>query len=74
MVSDVSARARELPDNVATPILVMETDIPDARYDTVVIDQRRGAVAMMRHLVQNSEVQRVIFIGGHESNINSTER
>ena len=74
MVSDLNARTRESLDKVAMPIVVMEADIPDTHHDTVVIDQRRGAVAMMRHLVRTSEVRRVIFVGGEETNIDSLER
>ena len=56
------------------PIVVLDGEIDGVEHDTVVIDQRQGAEAMMRHLLEDRGKQRVIFVGGLKTNIDTQAR
>jgi LacI family transcriptional regulator len=56
------------------PIVVLDGEIDGVQHDTVVIDQRQGAEAMMRHLLDECHMQRVIFVGGLKTNIDTQAR
>jgi LacI family transcriptional regulator len=70
MVSGIGPALAELQ----LPIVVLDGEIEGVVHDTVVIDQRRGALAMMRHLLKECQVQRVIFVGGRQTNIDTQAR
>ncbi len=56
------------------PIVVLDGEIHGVEHDTVVIDQRQGAAAMMRHLLDERGKQRIIFVGGLKTNIDTQAR
>ncbi len=56
------------------PIVVLDGEIDGVEHDTVVIDQRQGAQAMMRHLLEDCHKQRIIFVGGLKTNIDTQAR
>jgi LacI family transcriptional regulator len=56
------------------PIVVLDDEIEGVEHDAVIIDQRQGALAMMRHLLQECGAQRVYFVGGLETNIDTQAR
>ncbi|MCI0335863.1 MAG: LacI family transcriptional regulator [Planctomycetes bacterium] len=56
------------------PIVVLDDEIEGVEHDAVIIDQRQGALAMMRHLVDDCRAKRVIFVGGLETNIDTQAR
>jgi LacI family transcriptional regulator len=56
------------------PIVVLDDEIEGVEHDAVIIDQREGAVAMMRHLVSARHAKRIIFVGGLKTNIDSQAR
>lgn len=56
------------------PIVVLDGEIDGVEHDTVVIDQRQGAEAMMRHLLEERGKKRVIFVGGLKTNIDTQAR
>jgi len=56
------------------PIVVLDDEIEGVAHDAVIIDQRRGALAMMRHLLDDCRARRVIFVGGPRTNIDSQAR
>ena len=56
------------------PIVVLDGEIQGVEHDTVVIDQRQGALAMMRHLIDDCGMQRIIFVGGLKTNIDTQAR
>ncbi len=74
MVSEVDAKTRDTLANVSLPFVVLDGNAEGVKHDSVVIDQRQGADAMVRHLVENCEAQRIVFVGGHETNLDSRER
>ena len=43
---------------------MLDDEIDGVEHDAVIIDQRQGALAMMRHLVEECGAQRVFFVGG----------
>ena len=52
MISEVNARTRATLNKVKTPLVVLDGDVDGVKHDSVVIDQRMGAVAMLRHLIR----------------------
>jgi LacI family transcriptional regulator len=56
------------------PIVVLDGEIEGVEHDTVVIDQRQGAMAMMRHLVEECGKRRIVFVGGLKTNIDTQAR
>jgi LacI family transcriptional regulator len=56
------------------PIVVLDGEIDGVEHDTVVIDQRQGVEAMMRHLLNERGMQRIVFVGGLKTNIDTQAR
>jgi len=56
------------------PIVVLDGEIEGVKHDTVVIDQRQGAQAIVRHLLEDCDRQRIIFVGGLKTNIDTQAR
>jgi LacI family transcriptional regulator len=56
------------------PIVVLDDEIQGVEHDAVIIDQRQGALAMMRHLLEDCGAKRVFFVGGLETNIDTQAR
>jgi LacI family transcriptional regulator len=74
MVSEVTDRVEEILAGFRLPYVMLDGDIGASPHDSVVIDQCWGAVAMTRHLVENCQVRHVIFVGGHETNVDTIAR
>ncbi len=74
MISEINTRIRDTLQKIKIPLVVLDGDITGVKHDSVVIDQRTGTVAMLRHLVQNCEVRRIVFVGGGVTNIDTIER
>jgi DNA-binding LacI/PurR family transcriptional regulator len=75
MVSDtvaagIGARLAEM----RIPIVVLDDEIEGVEHDSVIIDQRQGALAVMQHLVKECAARRVVFVGGLETNIDTQAR
>ena len=56
------------------PIVVLDGEINGVAHDTVVIDQQQGAAAMMCHLIEDCGRQRIVFVGGLKTNIDTQAR
>ncbi len=56
------------------PIVVLDDEIEGVEHDAVIIDQRQGALAMMKHLVTDCRARRIFFVGGPETNIDTQAR
>ncbi len=56
------------------PIVVLDDEVEGVEHDAVIIDQREGAMAMMRHLIEQCGATRVIFVGGLKTNIDTQAR
>ena len=74
MISETNARTRSTLEKVKAPLVVLDGDIEGVKHDSVIIDQRMGAVAMMRHLLVDRGIRRVVFVGGPTTNLDSMER
>jgi LacI family transcriptional regulator len=74
MISEVDAKTRDKLKGVKIPLVVMDGDVEGVKHDTVVIDQRQGAVAMFRHLIYQRNARRIVFVGGLPTNIDTIER
>lgn len=75
MVSDtMSADIGPALAELQMPIVVLDGEIDGVTHDTVMIDQRRGALDIMRHLLADGRTKRVIFVGGLQTNIDTQAR
>ncbi|HEX6963849.1 MAG TPA: LacI family DNA-binding transcriptional regulator [Lacipirellula sp.] len=74
MISEVNTRIRDSLRQVKAPLVILDGDIEGAKHDSVVIDQRTGTVALLRHLVRECGARRIVFVGGAATNIDSIER
>jgi LacI family transcriptional regulator len=74
MVSELSDGVSSVLADFRLPFVVLDGEIGGGQHDRVLIDQKHGALAMMRHLVGTCGVQRVIFIGGLETNVDTVAR
>ncbi len=74
MVSEVTGGIQQALAGISLPFVVLDDDIDGAPHDSVVIDQRAGAAAMMDHLLRGGRAERVIFVGGLETNVDTIAR
>lgn len=75
MVSDtVAAGIGPTLADLGIPIVVLDDEIEGVQHDSVTIDQRDGALAMMRHVVGPCGATRVLFVGGLATNIDTQAR
>src|SRR6478735_8757834 len=70
MVSGIGPKLAQL----RVPLVVLDDEIEGVDHDAVIIDQRQGALAMMRHLLEDCGAERVFFVGGVETNIDTQAR
>ncbi|MCP4248210.1 MAG: LacI family transcriptional regulator [bacterium] len=74
MVSDRTAPIGESLSDFHVPVVLVDGPPENRIYDHVVIDQRAGARAMMRHLIDTCRCRRILFVGGLETNVDTIER
>lgn len=74
MVSELTDRIQEVLTGFRLPFVVLDDDIEGAPHDSVLIDQRQGALALMNHLVDECGAQRVVFVGGLQTNFDTIAR
>ena len=74
MVSEVNARTRATLSTVKVPLVVLDGEVQGVRHDSVVIDQRLGAVALIEHLIRDCGARRLVFVGGLPTNFDTIER
>lgn len=74
MISEANARTRATLEKVKSPLVILDGDFEGVKHDSVVIDQKMGAVAMTKHLIADRGARRIIFIGGPATNIDTMDR
>lgn len=74
MVSERTTPTREFLAQLTLPLVVLDGQVDGTVHDTVMIDQRQGALALTRHLVQGCGVGRIIFVGGNSTNLDTLDR
>ncbi len=74
MVSEVTDRLQETLSRFALPFVVIDEDIDTVPHDSVVINQRHGALLLVQHLLDNCGARRIIFVGGPETNMDTRAR
>ncbi len=75
VLSPYTDRPGFLTDNLpsALPVVLINTQLEDATYPVLSIDNYGGALAMTRHLLEAGH-RRIAFIGGPEDNFDARER
>jgi LacI family transcriptional regulator len=74
MVSELTDPIRQTLTRFRLPFVVLDDEIDGAPHDSVLIDQRLGALAMMHHLVRQRGVRRIVFVGGLKTNMDTIAR
>jgi LacI family transcriptional regulator len=74
MVSDIDSKTKKTLGSVMIPFVVLDGQVDGIRHDSVVIDQRHGAEAMVRHLIEDCGAERIVFVGGLKTNIDTIDR
>ncbi len=74
MFAEADDNARDLLSRVALPFVLLDDDMPGVPHDSVIIDQQAGARKLAEHLVDTRGVQRLIFVGGPATNLDTRER
>jgi len=74
MVSELTDRVQDLLTDLRLPLVLLDSEIEGAAHDSVLIDQRHGAAAIVRHLVTRCGARRVIFVGGLKTNVDTIAR
>jgi LacI family transcriptional regulator len=74
MVSDIDSKTKKTLASVMIPFVVLDGQVDGIKHDSVVIDQRHGAEAMVKHLVEECGAERVVFVGGLKTNIDTIDR
>jgi len=68
---DAAFLEENLPANL--PAVLLESPVKSTRFPVLNIDSRAGALAMVRHLIEQGR-QRVAFIAGPKSNFDAQQR
>jgi LacI family transcriptional regulator len=74
MVSDIDSKTQKTLAGVSIPFVVLDGEMENIKHDSVVIDQRHGAAEMVRHLIDDCDAKRIVFVGGLETNIDTIDR
>ncbi len=74
MIPEVTDRIEEILSDLHLPFVLIDGVLNGDQGDSVVIDQRAGTLAMMRHLLHTCGHERIIFLGGHETNVDTRAR
>lgn len=74
MVAELTDRIQEVLHRLELPVVVLDDEVSGAPHDSVLIDQRHGALALMRHVVNECGAKRVVFLGGLETNFDTIAR
>ncbi len=74
MISEINTRIRDSLKSIKIPLVILDGDVVGVKHDSVVIDQRSGALAVLRHLVENCSARRIVFVGGPVTNIDTIAR
>ena len=74
MVSEIDAHTRKTLKTVKIPLVVLDGEVEGVKHDSVVIDQRQGTTAIIRHLIRERGAKRIVFVGGYVTNIDTIER
>lgn len=74
MIADVTDGIHEVLSNFRLPFVVLDGDIEGVPHDSVCINQRHGASELTRHLITRCRAERLIFIGGPSTNVDTLAR
>lgn len=74
MVAEVNDRIAATLGESRLPFVLLDGDIETQPHDSVIIDQRHGAIELTRHLIERCGIKRVIFIGAHQTNVDTQAR
>lgn len=74
MISELTDQVSKAFEGIRQPVVMLDGEVDSIQHDTVVIDQEHGASLMMRHLLGTAGCQRVIFLGGQRTNVDTRAR
>lgn len=74
MVSEINVDIQRELEKSSVPVCVLDENLEDGGIDSVAIDQEHGAAALCEHLIRHGGVRRIVFLGGHETNVDTVAR
>ncbi|MCC5876395.1 MAG: LacI family DNA-binding transcriptional regulator [Candidatus Sumerlaeia bacterium] len=74
MISQLDDKAVHELARYKQSLLVIDRDLADLGIDNVLVDNRSGGYEATCHLIEESKVDHLLFIGGPEKNIDSGDR
>ncbi|GJM26480.1 MAG: LacI family transcriptional regulator [Phycisphaerae bacterium] len=74
LVAEITDHIEQALADLRMPVILIDTDVQGTTHDSVVIDQRAGASAMMHHLIDDCRMKRIFFVGGWKTNLDSIAR
>lgn len=74
MIAEVTDGLRGALTSFPYPFVVLDNDLPGAPHDSVIIDQKHGAVELMHHITGPGGARRVVFVGGLATNVDTRLR
>lgn len=74
MLSEARNDAPALLAGLQRPYVVLDDEIPGFAHDSVIIDQAAGTTSLMRHLLEKHQIERIIFVGGPKTNVDTVAR
>lgn len=74
MVSEINVDIQRVLAKSSIPVCVLDENLDGDGHDSVAIDQQFGAAALCEHLIRHCGVRRIVFLGGHETNVDTAAR
>jgi LacI family transcriptional regulator len=74
MIAEHTDPLEDVLRTLQTPFVLIDGELEGGHQDRVVIDQHAGALAMMRHLLDDCAMRRVFFVGGLATNMDTIAR
>lgn len=74
MISQLDDKAIHELARYRKSLLVIDRDLGDKGIDNVLVDNRSGGFEATCHLIEDSKVEHLVFVGGPDKNIDSRDR
>lgn len=74
MVSEMNSKICSSLKSSELPIVLLDGDAPGVKHDSIVIDHKKGAKSLVHHIVSSHPNDRIVFIGGLETNLDTIDR
>jgi LacI family transcriptional regulator len=74
MITEPNASIWQEARSTGLPVVLMDTESPEADVDCILVDNDSGTREAVLHLLQGTPAQRLHFVGGPQSNFDTIKR